>query len=99
MKNSAIKNTGRYTAIISFLLGNIFLFGYLMTGKVDFALAGYFYLYISAAVNLLLMGILLLYGFFHPQQLPACRKAALVLLINIPAAILYIYIGYNLVIR
>lgn len=98
MKNSSIKNTGKYTALISFLLGNIFLFGYMITGKVDFALAGYFYLYVSAAVNLLLLGLLLLYGFFHPQQLPACRKAALVLLINIPAALLYTCIGYNLVI-
>ncbi len=98
MKNSAIKNTGKYTALISFLLGNVFLFGYMITGKVDFALAGYFYLYISATVNLLLLGLLLLYGFFYPQQLPACRKAALVLLINIPAALLYTCIGYNLVI-
>lgn len=98
MKNSAIKNTGKYTALISFLLGNVFLFGYMITGKLDFALAGYLYLYISAAVNLLLLGLLLLYGFFHPQQLPACRKAALVLLINIPAALLYTCIGYNLVI-
>lgn len=99
MKNSVIKNTGRYNALVSFLLGNVFLFGYLITGKVDFALAGYLYLWFSAAVNLLLLGVLLLYGVFRPQQLPACRKAALVLLINIPTALLYTYTGYNLVIH
>ncbi|MFY7815406.1 MAG: hypothetical protein ACOVRK_09490 [Chryseobacterium taeanense] len=97
MKDSTIENLGKYAALLSFILGNIFLFGYIFTENIGFALFGYLYLFVGAALNLLILGILLLYGFFKPQQLNLCRKSALTLLFNIPVAILYAYIGLRLV--
>ncbi|WP_042721228.1 hypothetical protein [Flavobacterium sp. B17] len=97
MKDSTIQNIGKFTTLLSFVLGNIFLFGYIFTKNIDFAIFGYLYLFAGTAINLLIIGILLLYGFFNKRQFSLCRKSALILTVNIPIALLYSFIGFELV--
>lgn len=96
MKNSTIKNIGNYTFALFFLLGNIFLIGYLIT-KIDaFAASGFTLLQFAIPINLLVILCLLTYGLFNKSQLKICMKASLMICINIPIAIIYFYIGLSL---
>ena len=96
MKNSTIKNIGNYTFWLCFILGNICLFGNIITKNIDFALCGYVLLYLASVLNLLIIFGLLIYGLFRRSQLPNCFSASAILCINIPIAALYTYIGITL---
>ncbi|UFH31133.1 hypothetical protein LNP04_14265 [Chryseobacterium sp. C-71] len=96
MKNSIIKNIGNYTFTLFFLLGNVCLFGYLIT-KVDaFAASGFTLLQFAIPINLFVILCLLIYGLFRKPKLKICMKASLIICINIPIAVLYFYIGLSL---
>jgi len=96
MKNSIIKNTGNYTFILFFLLGNTCLFGYLITKNDEFAAAGFTLLQFATPINLFVILCLMIYGLFSKPQLKICMKASLIICINIPIAVLYFYIGLSL---
>ena len=93
MKDSTIKNIGNYTFWICFLLGNICLFGSIITKKVDFIIGGYVLLFLASAVNLLIIFGLLMYGLLHRSHLQSCLYASKILCINIPIAVLYTVLG------
>ncbi|KMQ66028.1 hypothetical protein ACM46_00200 [Chryseobacterium angstadtii] len=96
MKNHEIINMGKYTFWLFFLLGNICLFGYLITRIEDFAIGGYLLLIFGALINLVIVIGFLIYGMVVQAKLNACLKAIGFLMINIPVAILYAVIGLNL---
>lgn len=96
MKNSTIKNIGKFTFLIFIILGNICLFGYIITKNETFAASGFTVLQLGIPINLSVILILLVYGLFRKIQLKECMKASLIICINIPIAILYFYLGIYL---
>lgn len=96
MKDHEIINIGKYIFGLCFALGNICLFGYLITKIDDFAYYGFLLLVFGTALNLFVTLGLLIYGIVHEAKSDACLKAIGILMINIPVAILYAVIGLNL---
>jgi hypothetical protein len=96
MNDKDILTIGKLTLGISFLLGNICLFGYIITRNEKFAAGGYLLLMIGSILNLLVAGCLLTYGLFHKSKLNICLKSVQIILINIPVAVLYAVIGISL---
>lgn len=97
MKNFTLKNIGKTFFLLSFALGNICLFGYIFTQNLDFAIAGYFLLIFGTLANLIVILGLLIYAFFHKNQREICYKSVVIMLLNIPVAILYAIIGMSLI--
>ncbi|PQA91674.1 hypothetical protein B0A69_17925 [Chryseobacterium shigense] len=96
MKDHEIINIGKYIFGLCFALGNICLFGYLITSNDGFAITGYLLLIFGTIINLLIVIGLLTYSLVHPSKFKICLKAIGILMINIPVAILYAVIGLNL---
>lgn len=96
MKDQDIINIGKSVFGLCFLLGNMCLFGYLITKDEDFAIGGFLLLIFGSALNLLIILILLLSVVFIPSRSEACLKAIGIMMINIPIAIIYALIGLNL---
>ena len=93
MKNKDIITGGKISFWLFFILGNICLFGYLVTKIEAFASYGFVLLLFAAPVNLIVIAILIIYGLFNKYYLKDCIKASLIICINIPIAILYFYLG------
>ena len=97
INNLTIIHIGKSLFWLSFLLGNICLFGYLISNELFFAIGGYFLLIFGSSVNLLAFVSLILYGVFNRNQYEESMKSALILLINIPIASLYTWIGLSII--
>lgn len=95
--NLKIIHLGKALFGLSFLLGNICLFGYLIFHDRSFAVGGYLLLIFGSIVNLLAFAVFIIYGIFNKNQYDECLKAALILLINIPVACLYAWIGLDII--
>lgn len=96
MKNESIIYFGKCVFGLFFILGNICLFGYLLTKDDGFAVFGFLLLIYGKVINLLLVIILLVYGFLRKDQLKYCLKTIGFICLNIPIAIAYAAIGLNL---
>ena len=96
MKDQYIINIGKTVFGLSFLLGNICLFGYMITKDEEFAIGGLLLLILGSALNLLIILLILIYTVFNPSVSDACLRAIGILVINIPIAIIYAFIGLNL---
>ena len=106
MKNLNPLKIGKYTFWVSFGIGNLFLLGYLFGAaiKSEFIanvclLGGYYYLYVATAVNLAILLALLVFGIFKIRnaERKQCFVGSAIMLINIPLAILYAFVGLGLV--
>jgi LIVCS family branched-chain amino acid:cation transporter len=93
MKNENILSIGKFLFWLSFILGNICLFGYLISKNDQFAVGGYFLIIFGTIINFLIIIGLISYGLINKAQLKICMKASLIICINIPIAILYFYLG------
>lgn len=91
------KNIGKLFFWLSFILGSICLFGYVFTKDIQFAIAGYFLLIYGVIINLIVIFVLLIYGFSQKEYFEDCKKSILMILINLPIAILYAWIGLSLI--
>lgn len=96
MKLFTIKNIGKTFFWTSFLLGNICLFGFIFTKNESFAVAGLYLLYLASAVNITVILFLIVYGMIYRNHFENCKKAILIMLLNIPIAFLYAWIGISL---
>jgi len=96
MENRDIIILGKLVFGVSFLLGNICLFGYLFTKDQVFASSGYLLLIYATILNLLIVLGLLIYGLFNETKRKSCLKSILILSINIPIAAFYALIGLSL---
>ena len=97
MKNQDILTVGKISFWLSFILGNICRFGYILTKIEAFASYGFVLLLFAAPVNLVVIALLIIYGLFNKSYLKDCIKASLIICINIPIAILYFYLGVFLI--
>ena len=93
MDDKTILNTGRTFFWTSFILGNICLFGYILTKSDYFVVGGIVVLKGGFIINLTTALILIIYGLFNKSRLKVCFKSTLIMLINIPIAIIYAYAG------
>ena len=96
MNKKTIQNIGLTFFWIPFILGNICLFGYLISQNEGFALYGFMLLIFGSIINLLVVIGLMIYGVIIKSQLNVCMKASSIICINIPIAILYYFIGISL---
>jgi len=83
---------GKYTFWVSFIIGNLFLFGFLF-GVRSSAIYGFYYLYVATAINLVVLLALLIWGIADTEKRKQCFKGIGIMLINIPLAALYAVIG------
>ena len=96
MENFKILNIGKSLFWLSFILGNICLFGYVFSGYQGFAIGGYFVLIFGTIINLLVFIGLMAYGLVNQKDRSESIRSAMILLINIPVAILYFCIGTSI---
>lgn len=96
MNEKEILITGKLFFWSSFLMGNINLFGYVMTKNEDFAVYGFLLLIFGSVINVLVIICLLIYGFLNKSKWNICLKSSAIICINIPIAILYFFIGLSL---
>ena len=89
--------TGIYTALISIIIGTLFLIVYVVTGNDDIAFYGFIYL-ISAFIINAFIALILLFIAIPENQKNRIKiiKTIGVMLLNIPIAYLYIVIVFNL---
>lgn len=97
MENKQILNIGKTTFWALFAAGNICLFGELLFKHAGFDVAGFFLLYIGTFISLVVLFGLIIYGLFKKEHLQVCLKSASILLINIPIAFRYAYIGLEII--
>ncbi|WPO83287.1 hypothetical protein SD427_02765 [Chryseobacterium sp. JJR-5R] len=96
MDNKQIMSVGKFFFWLSFILGNICLFGYIVSENDQFAIGGYLLLIFGTVINLSVILGLVIYGLINKSQFKICMKASMIISINIPVAVLYFYIGTSL---
>lgn len=96
MKDSTIIDIGKYTFLIFLILGNVCLFGYIISKIGAFAAGGLYLILIGSVVNLIIITGLLIYGSYYKPHLIPCLKAIGLICFNIPISILYFFIGLSL---
>ncbi|SFH78809.1 hypothetical protein [Halpernia frigidisoli] len=96
LTNLKINPIAKWLFLLSFALGNICFFGYLFSDSFYFAFAGYFLLLFGTVINLIVFAAILTYGFFHKENYKESLNSALLLLLNIPFAFLYAWIGLSI---
>ncbi|MDR1730122.1 MAG: hypothetical protein LBR52_05615 [Prevotellaceae bacterium] len=98
---------GKYTFGVSFILGNLFLFGFLFGVAIQdkkmaecFALMGFLYVYYVAGIaNVIISLGLLVYGIFLTANKEKQKQSFIgiaVMMANIPLAIIYMIVGFSL---
>ncbi|GAB0156407.1 hypothetical protein CHRYSEOSP005_16720 [Chryseobacterium sp. Alg-005] len=97
MENSEAESVGKFFFWASLILGNICLFGYMLTKWDGFAGGGIFLLTFGTVINLIVALGLLLYGAFNTSHLDSCVRGVCLMLVNIPIAVLYAFIGINII--
>jgi len=93
MKNENILSIGKFFFWLSFILGNICLFGYMISKNEDFALYGFMLLIFGSVINIVVITSILIYGSFNKIHLEACYKSTGIILLNVPISILYAFVG------
>ena len=104
MKNLNPLKIGKYTFWVSFIIGNLFLFGFLLVFQsgdsnlaTRIAAFGYTYLYVATAINLIILLYLLIWGIIDVEKRKQCFMGIGIMLINIPLAALYAFLGIYLI--
>lgn len=82
---------------LSFLLGNICLFGYILTQNLDFASYGFGLLIYGSLANIAALMGLFVFGSLKPAFENACVKASGIIALNIPVALIYAAIGLRII--
>lgn len=96
MKKKLYSTLGWNTFLISFVSGTFLLATYLIT-KADFLIiSGFYFVLIAAVVNLLILFYELLEFLTNFPDKKSSGRSVLLLLINIPVTMLYIYIVISL---
>lgn len=92
MKNIKFSAIGRNLFLISFLCGTAILLGFYITKSWFFVWLGFYYIIISCIVNLIVFFSELLTFITDIADKKSHGNSSLLLLLNIPVAILYFFI-------
>lgn len=96
MKDQNIVYFGKFIFGLFFLAGNICLFGYILTKEYWFADSGFLLITYGTVFNAIVLSVLLIYAAADRSARKACLQSAGLILINVPLAIIYTIIGFNL---
>jgi hypothetical protein len=96
MENKKIISVGKFFFWLSFILGSICLFGYIISKDNQFAIGGYLLFMFGSIINLFVIVCLVVYGLINKSELKFCMRASTIMCINIPVVIIYFYIGTSL---
>ena len=95
---------GKYTFGASFIIGNLFLFGFLFGVTIEnkdiidsSIVGGLIYLYVAAIINLVILLVLLVWGIIDVENRKQSFMGIGIVLINIPLAYLYAFLGIFLI--
>ena len=95
-----MKTLGLRAFWLSFIVGNIFMFGFLFSMSIqnhkwasDVAIFGLGYAFLAAIVNILIMLVLLTNGITNKKERKDSFIGIAIMLLNIPIAILYAFVG------
>lgn len=99
MKDQNIVYFGRFIFGLFFLTGNICLFGYILTKEYWFTDSGFLLITYGTVFNVFVLSVLLIYAVADRSVRKACLHSAAILLLNIPFAILYTIIGWNVLFK
>ena len=104
MKNFNPLKIGKYTFWVSFIIGNIFMFGGIISAFIPslsqyyFVVGGYYYLFIASAINILIIIFINAYCRRVEVKEDIYLKAIGYIISNIPIAAIYACIGMEYVI-
>jgi LIVCS family branched-chain amino acid:cation transporter len=107
MERTKTVNIGKNTFLVSFIIGNIFMFGAVIAALTPtlreygeyFIVGGYYYLFIASVVNIFILIALSGYCYWIKEKWKNYFKAIGFILLNIPIAAFYAYIGLEYVIN
>lgn len=88
-----LKKTTLILGGYSFIGGTLILFSFLLTGISDIQIIGFIYNLTACIINGLFFGILLVLIVIYPRHYWKLIQLMLVLLLNVPVALLYLYIA------
>ena len=95
-----MKTLGLYTFWVSFIMGNIFMFGFLFGVSIrnsnlafDMAISGLGYAFLAAVVNFFIMLVLLTNGITNKKERKDSFIGIGIMLLNFPIATLYVFVG------
>lgn len=89
MKEQFLNQIGIRTALVSFIIGTLFLLSYLVTKEMEIAIIALYYVIAAAIINLLLLLTISGIVFARKYHLKKYLKTALLMLANIPVVALY----------
>lgn len=87
---------GKNTFLISWIFGTVILLGFVITQSWFFALIGFYYLMAACVVNLIVFFSELLAFVTDAADKKSHVNSALLVLLNIPIALLYFFIFMSL---
>ncbi len=96
MNDQSLITLGKSVFWLFFILGNISMIGYIMSKNDEFAVGGFMLLIFGSIINLLIIAAILVYAWVDVRRRSACMKAVMIILINIPIAIVYFFIGISI---
>jgi len=91
MKDATILRIGNFTVFFSFLLGTVIFLTFVITEDQNLFLFGYYFIIIAAIVNLVVLFWLLFQTSIEKSIRRRLNRSRLLLVANIPIAILYFY--------
>jgi len=96
MKNFKFLITSKYLFKTCLSIGLVILMGFFFTQNDLFALYGLLYLIFATVLNLVFLLFFLICAFVYKSKYEECIQAILILLINVPVAIICAAIGLNI---
>ncbi len=95
MMTTNYSQIAKRTALVSFGIGTFILLSYLIFQQEALQALGFIYLILISIYNLILLLVLLIRMILYKEGQFEIFKSILLMLLNIPVAYLYIYIGLN----
>ena len=93
MTTDKLTKLGRLTALFSFLIGTMIFVFYYLTSLSNLLFLGYAYIIIAGLLNLIIITLLIIRIFDSEGQRLKLLKICGLILLNIPALIIYCYIS------
>jgi len=84
-----------YTVSLSFFIGTLLFMSFILSHNDGLLIIGFIYVVAATLIHLFLLFFLIVYACMYQKFAGLILQKASVLLLNIPPAILYIYIIFN----